>query len=336
MTRRSSSFGASLEGSSIVRAPVSTHSELPGKPGGSTVSLDLKRAVIDFVQHASIEISPHDEGLLAAVAGKLPPGTSVYIAYTPDSSLEDVVRVAVKAQALGLTAFPHIVARRLPNERELREALGELREGGVEHLLLVAGDMERPVGKFSSTLDVLDTGLLEHAGLKRIGVCGHPEGHRAIGPTALLRALRHKQDFARKTGIPVHVVTQFGFNSQAVCAWDRHLAAEGISLPVHVGIAGPTPLRKLIGFAMRCGVGASMLSLVKNLSAMSSLARPAMSPDEVLIGLVRCRAAYEGSRIVQSHFYSFGGAVTTASWLRTVIDGAFVLEPDGEKFIAGA
>lgn len=313
-----------------------TYSELPGKAGRSAASLDLKRAVMDFVRHASTEISPHDEDLLAAVAGKLPPGTSVYVAHTPNSSLDDVVRVAVKAQALGLTASPHIVARRLPNARELRDALRELGEGGVEHVLLVAGDVERPAGKFSSTLDVLDTGLLERAGLKRIGVCGHPEGHRAIGPTALLAALRHKQDFARKTGIPVHVVTQFGFDPKAVCVWDRRLAAEGISLPVHVGIAGPTPLRKLIGFAMRCGVGASMLSLVKNLSAISSLARPAISPDEVLIGLVRCRAVYAGSHLVQPHFYSFGGAVTTASWLRAVIDGAFVLQPDAEKFIVGA
>jgi methylenetetrahydrofolate reductase (NADPH) len=128
---------------------------------------------------------------------------------------------------------------------------------------------------------------------------------------------------------------QFGFNPEAICSWDGRLTAEGITLPVHVGIAGPTPLAKLIKFALQCGggVGASMHSVMKNMGAMTNLARLATSPDEMLLRLIRGRAAYEGSRLVQPHFYAFGGTMATATWLRGVADGSFTVQPDGRKFI---
>jgi methylenetetrahydrofolate reductase (NADPH) len=292
--------------------------------------------VVELARAASTEISTHDEELLPALANKLPAGMAVYVAHTPKASLEDVVRVALKAQSLGFRASPHIVARRLASARALKDALRDLRDGGVAQVLLIAGDLERPVGNFTSTLEVLDTGLLEASGIKRVGVAGHPEGHKSIGAAALLTALRHKQEFARRTGIETHIVTQFGFNPEGVCAWDRHLTQEGITLPVHVGIAGPTPLPKLIKFALQCGVGASMHSLLKNMGAMANLARLATTPDEMLLGLIRGRAAYRGSRLVQPHFYAFGGTMATATWLGAVADGSFTVDPEGRKFVMRA
>jgi methylenetetrahydrofolate reductase (NADPH) len=299
-------------------------------------SNDLKHTVNAFTRVVSTEISTHDEDLLPALANTLPAGTTVYVAHTPKASLGDVVRVAVKIQSLGFRASPHIVARRQESEHGLKAALDELKQEGVEQVLLVAGDLERPLGKFSSTLEIIDSELLERAGIKRVGVAGHPEGHKSIGPTKLLTALRDKQAFAQRTGINVHIVTQFGFSPEAVCAWERHLAKEGIALPIHVGIAGPTPLPKLIKFAMQCGVAASLHSLMKNMSAMSNLARLATSPDKMLLGLIHGRAACSGSHLMQPHFYAFGGALATATWLRAVIDGRFTVEPDGQRFVLSA
>jgi methylenetetrahydrofolate reductase (NADPH) len=292
--------------------------------------------LVDFVREASTEISTHDEGLLPTLTGKLPGGMVMYVAHTPKASLDDVVRVAVKAQSVGFRASPHIVARRLPSEQALKDALRQLSDAGIGQVLLVAGDLERPVGKFTSTLEVMDTGLLETSGIRRVGVAGHPEGHNSIRPAALLAALRYKQSFGVRTGIKVHIVTQFGFNPQAICAWDKRMTEQGIALPVHVGIAGPTPMHKLIKFALQCGVGASMHSLAKNMGAMGNLARLAATPDEMLLGLIRGRAEYSGSRLAQPHFYAFGGTVATATWLRAVADGSFTVQPDGRKFVVNA
>jgi len=292
--------------------------------------------VVDFVRLASTEVSTHDEDLLPTLTSKLPSGMVMYVAHTPKASVDDVVRVAIKAQSLGFRASPHIVARRLRDEHALQDALRQLTDAGVEQVLLIAGDLERPVGKFSSTLEVMDTGLLETSGIKRVGVAGHPEGLKSIAPTTLLAALRYKQAFGDRTGLKVHIVTQFGFNPEAICAWDRQMTEQGITLPVHVGIAGPTPPHRLIKFALQCGVGASLHSFAKNLGAMANLARLATTADEMLLGLIRGRAEYGGSRLVQPHFYAFGGTVATATWLRAVADGSFTVQPDGRKFVVNA
>lgn len=300
--------------------------------GAQSALGDPKRAVVEFARAASTEVSTHDEKLLEALAQQLPAGTPVYVAHTPKASLEDVVRVAIKLRSVGLTPSPHIVARRLPSEQALRDVLARLRDHGIDRILLVAGDLPRPIGPFHSTLEVIATGALEQAALQHVGVAGHPEGHPAVGPAELLAALRIKQEFAARTGIAVHIVTQFGFNPSAVCAWDRMLTQEGITLPVHVGIAGPAPLAKLLKFALQCGVGTSIGSLVSNRGAVASLTGLAAGPDEMLLGLVRGCAGHSGSRLVQPHMYSFGGALATAGWLRAVREGAFDLAPDGRKF----
>ena len=291
----------------------------------------LKRAVISFVRRASTEISPHDENLLDQLARRLPALMPVYVAHTPKSSLEHVVRVAIRVQSAGFTASPHIVARRLPSEQALRDVLARLREHGIEQVLLVAGDLDRPVGPFESTRQVIATGALEESGLKRLGVAGYPEGHPTVAPAELLSALRAKQEFAARTGIAVHIVTQFGFNPEAVCAWERMITAEGITLPAHVGLAGPTSPARLLKFALQCGIGNSM-RLVKNVGAAAGLAGLSSGPDEMLLGLLRGCALKAKTRLVQPHVYSFGGALATADWLRAVMEGDFELAADGSTF----
>jgi methylenetetrahydrofolate reductase (NADPH) len=295
----------------------------------------LERAVISFARRASTEISPHDGNLLDQLARRLPARMPVYVAHTPKSSLEEVVRVAIRVQSVGFTASPHIVARRLPSEQALRDALARLHEHGIEQVLLVAGDLDHPAGPFESTLQVIATGALEESGLKRLGVAGHPEGHPTVAPAQLLSALRAKQAFAVRSGIAVHIVTQFGFNPEAVCAWARMIREEGINLPVHVGLAGPTSPARLLKFAIQCGIGNSV-RLARNVGAAAGLAGLAAGPAEMLLGLLRGCAPSAKASLAQPHVYSFGGALATADWLRAVMEGEFDLAADGRTFTVSA
>jgi len=296
----------------------------------------LKRAIVDFARNSSTEISTHDEDTLPELANTLPAGTAVYVAHTPKATLADVVGTAIKLQRLGLRASPHIVARRVESQQSLETGLQRMAAEGIEQALLVAGDLAKPAGPYTSTLDIVDSGLLQKSSLKRLGVAGHPEGHKQVADDVLLAALRHKQAFAGLTGLKLHIATQFTFDADAIIAWDERLSKEGITLPAHIGIAGPTPLPKLIKYAMACGVGASLNSVMKNMTAMAKLARLATTPDEMLTGLVRGGAAQGSSRIVQPHFYAFGGVAATARWIRAVIDGRFEINPDGGKFVMDA
>jgi methylenetetrahydrofolate reductase (NADPH) len=295
-------------------------------------SVALKQKLILLAHGASTEITPRDVGLLPTLARRFAPGRTIYVAHPPKSTLDDVVRTALQVEALGFKACPHIVARRLVSERALREALTELRDGAVEQALLIGGDPEKPVGKFSSTLEVLETGATVEFGFANLGVAGHPEGHRAIGSAMLWNALREKQTFAERTGTRIQIVTQFGFNPQAIVAWFRWLDEHGIHLPVRVGLAGPTPFPKLIKFAMQCGIRGSLAALIRNMSAMNQLTHLATSPDELLVGLVQGLDGEAVGRFQGIHLYSFGGAVATGQWLHAVENGSFDLSPERDRF----
>ncbi len=291
---------------------------------------DLKSRVVEFARAASTEISTMDEAIVGDLVGVLPKGITVYVAHTPKASLDDVVRVATKVQQLGFRASPHIVARRLESELALRAALGQLAQAGVEQVLLVAGDREQPL-TYTSTLEVIDTGAIEQSGIKWASVAGHPEGHRHAGPAVLLAALKHKQAWGERTGVKVQIATQFGFDMELNCKWAKSLEEQGITLPINIGIAGPTPLPKLIKFAMACGVGASLGSVMKNMTAMTNLARMAVGPDQMMVGMLRGCETYGVTRIVRPHLYAFGGVMATSKWLRQVQDGQFEIV-ENDKF----
>jgi methylenetetrahydrofolate reductase (NADPH) len=288
----------------------------------------VKSRIVELMRQASTEITMGDDALVPALAAQLPAGSCVHVAHTPKASLDQVIRLSLTVQRAGLSACPHIVARRIISLSALRASLRELKDGGVDQVLLVAGDLEKPLGGFASTLQILDSGVTVDAGITVIGVAGHPEGHRAVGSEALWQALAHKQAFAERHGAAIHIVTQFSLNPNAIFAWARELSAHGIRLPVRVGIAGPTPLLKLLQFAVRCGVGSSLRSAAHTLSSVSSVSHLASTPDQHLIALARARASGMSQQLVAPHFFSFGGTMKTAEWRRRLLQGEFQIDAD--------
>lgn len=286
-------------------------------------TLALKQRIVAFMRHASTEISPSEEKRLPELASILPAGTPVYVAHTPNASFAQVIRAALAARDAGFLATPHIAVRRIPDAASLRAGLGSLKAGGVEQILLIAGDAPRPLGEFSSTQDILETRMIEHSGIARIGIAGHPAGHNAVGTPLLWDALEMKQAFSRRASVAMHIVTQFGLDASAFAAWERELVRRRIELPVHVGIAGPATLARLLHFAVRCGIGASMRALMRNLNTAAHAPELALSPDQHLLTLL---AAPLAAQIVAPHFFAFGGALQTARWMQRIAAGEFEID----------
>jgi methylenetetrahydrofolate reductase (NADPH) len=290
----------------------------------------LKERIAAFVRAASMEITSADQHHLPALRDLLPAGTSIYISHVPSATLVQVVKTALAVQAAGFQATPHIVARRLNYPETLRSALSELVAHDVGQVLLVAGDTAHAAGEFESSLDVFASGLLEKSGLKRIGVAGYPEGQRGIGPTLLAGALQTKQAFADRTGLPLFIVTQFGFNGSALRNWEPELARMDVRMPILAGIAGPAPLSKLIKYAMRCGIGASLRAVMHNLSAVGAIAELATSPEQHVMRLMQLPSS---TRVVAPHFFSFGGVIETAHWINRVASGDFAIDAAETSFL---
>ena len=183
-----------------------------------------------------------------------------------------------------------------PRARSWTAALARLKADGVSRALLVAGDQTPPAGEYASTLQILESGALDAAGITSIGVAGHPEGNPNIPAEAIWDALARKQAYAEKTGARVHIVSQFGFDPAALAAWDAELTTRGIALPLHAGVAGPASLKSLARFAMMCGIGASLGALLSNPTALGSLRALVKTIDEIFPALVRLLDGPPGRR----------------------------------------
>jgi methylenetetrahydrofolate reductase (NADPH) len=286
----------------------------------------LKARIVSFMRAASTEITPPEEDRLPQLQSVLPPGTPVYIAHTPHASFAQVIHAALAACRAGFLATPHIAVRRVPDARTLRAALAELRAGGVDQILLIAGDAPQPVGEFSSSLDVLESGIVQESGITHIGIAGHPEGHSAVDSAALWRALETKQAFAARSGMNMHIVTQFGLDAGAFARWEHELARRHIHLPVRLGIAGPAPVPKLVHFAIQCGIRASIRALAGKFSAMAPASAWATRPDQHLLALL---SAPVSAQVMAPHFFAFGGALETARWMQKIAAGAFEIDEPG-------
>jgi methylenetetrahydrofolate reductase (NADPH) len=289
----------------------------------------LEGRIASFVRGASTEIAPSEQSRLSDLQSILPAGTAVYVAHTPNADFGQVIQTALAVQRAGFQARPHIAVRRIQNPKCLRAALAELRAGGVEHILLIAGDAPQPIGEFRSTLDVFASGILEESGIRQIGVAGHPEGHNEVASGLLWEALHAKQAIAARASFDLDIVTQFGLDGGAFRSWESELVRRGIQIPVRIGIAGPAPLAKLVHFAVQSGIGTSMRSLVGNLRVAAQASDLLTSPDRHLLRLMGRPLS---AQIVAPHFFAFGGVLQTARWMEKVAAGSFDIDPKCGRF----
>src|SRR5690606_4356958 len=100
-------------------------------------------------------------------------------------------------------------------------------EANVTQVLAIAGAPSTPAGEFADSMQLLDTGLFEKHGIRRIGVAGHPENCNCCTESALWDALHWKAAYAARTGTDVHIVTQFAFEAAPFIAYDRALRSAG-------------------------------------------------------------------------------------------------------------
>jgi methylenetetrahydrofolate reductase (NADPH) len=153
---------------------------------------------------------------------------------------------------------------------------------------------------------VLDSGLVERFGFRRVGVAGHPEGHSKAGEEALLAALRCKAAWARETDSEAWIVTQFAFSAAPVIDWYERMSAEGVEMPLRIGLPGPARIQTLVRYAAQCGVAASARMLMRRPDAVSRLFNR-WSPVEMLESLAFGLDARRGMPVEGVHVFPFGG-----------------------------
>ena len=269
-----------------------------------------------FLKGYSIEVMPRTAEKVEDFRAILAKGTRVYIAHIDGTPIEDMVATARRIGAEGFDVMPHFPARIIKDKATLQTWVARYKDVGVRQGLLLAGGVAAPVGEYSTSMQLLESGAFD--GFTRLNVAGHPEGNKDIDPDGsdrmVMEAARWKSAFAERTDARIAMATQFCFEAAPVIAWVDRLAAEGVKLPVHIGVAGPAKLQTLIKFAIACGVGPSLRVLQKRAMDVTKLLLP-YEPTEVLADLAAHKAKTPGFGIEQVHFFPLGGIKTNAQWV---------------------
>lgn len=273
-------------------------------------------ALRDLALGASAEVLARQLPTPEVLAGHLPRGAAIYVPFPARGRWPDTIAACQRVLAAGMRPVPHLPARSVRSPDELGDRLSALVDTGVDSLMLVAGDHTAPAGPYPDTLSLLYSGLLAERGLRRLGVTSYPEGHPFVAPADLDEALRRKTEYARATGTELWVVTQFVFSPEPALAWLARTREAGCTLPVRIGLPGPVALRTLIGYAVRCGVGASARAL-KRTPGVARLAGR-WSPTPIALALARHLAVQENAPAVDIHLYTFGGLPDAADWLSSL------------------
>ena len=270
-----------------------------------------------FLKGYSIEVMPRTAEKVENFRDLLPAGTRVYIAHIDGTPIEDMVATAKRLNDEGYPVMPHFPARIIKDRATLLDWVARYKgEANVKQGLILAGNPAAQVGDYGTSMQLLESGAFD--GFDRLHVAGHPEGNKDIDPDgsdrAVMEAARWKSAFAERTDAKMAMATQFCFEADPVIAWVDRLKAEGVNLPVHIGVAGPAKLQTLIKFAIACGVGPSLRVLQKRAMDVTKLLLP-YEPTEFVAALAAHKAKHPDFGIESVHFFPLGGIKTNAAWV---------------------
>jgi len=274
----------------------------------------------DFISGYSIEVLPRSAAKIDSFSDVLPKNTRVYIAHLETEDISAMVATAKRIHDEGFAVMPHIPARMIASKEMLHDWISMYQnEAGVDEALLLAGGSKKPVGDFNSSMQLIESGLFDKAGFKRLHIAGHPEGSKDIDPSGGIKnvseALSWKQEFSQRTDASMAIATQFCFDADVVKKWADSIKENGIDIPIHIGIAGPAKLQTLLKFSVECGIGASMKVLTKRAKDITKLLMP-YKPTQILNELADHKSKDPEFNIEQVHFFPIGGVKQTVDWLK--------------------
>jgi methylenetetrahydrofolate reductase (NADPH) len=289
---------------------------------------DTVDGICAFLSDFSVEVTRPKLTDLEAIRDTAGAGTRVYVSAIPTRPSTELIEQSAMTRQCGLEPIPHIAVRNYTSRDELSSLIGRLsQEAGVKRVLIISGDRGDSAGPFTASLEIIESGILQQHGITHVSIAGHPDGHPVVADDVMHRALVAKIEAAEQSGLEADIVTQFGFDAQAITRWVMKMRDLGIEAPIRIGLAGPTNLTTLLKYAQRCGVKASIggitkhAGLVKNLFGVSA-------PDSV-VRVLAGENATGSLGTVAVHYFSFGGVAATSKWAAHAAQGRITLEGDG-------
>ncbi len=249
-------------------------------------------------------------------AAFLPPRSSVSVTASPAKGLDATLDLAIELEQAGHRAIPHLSARMVHDEHHLARLLARMTDAGIDRAFVVGGDEENP-GEYTDALSLLramaDRGILP----REVGIGCYPQGHPVIPDDRLLAALQAKARYAS------YMTSQLCFDPKAIGGWLAARRAEGIGLPLRIGIPGVAEIPKLLTISARIGVRDASRFVLKNRRFVGQLLRSGGTyrPSGLLSDLGPL-AADDSAAVIGVHVYTFNNVGPTVEWYRELTGAA--------------
>jgi methylenetetrahydrofolate reductase (NADPH) len=268
------------------------------------------RALLDSVRYEVLPAGATEDKVLAHV----PRDVVVTVTASPVKGLEPTLALTERLAAHGHRVVPHVPARLLRDEVHLKEVADRLRECGVDDVFVPAGDADPPAGAYEGALPVLRALGELGSPFARVGVTGYPESHPLIHDDITIQSMWDKREHA------TYVVSNLCFDPRVLGEWIVRLRRRDVTLPVHVGVAGPVQRAKLLAMATKIGVGESTRFLTKHPSWFVRFAAPGGYAPERLLTRAEQALTAPSAGVAGLHLFTFNQIAETERWRRELRD----------------
>ena len=279
----------------------------------AALTADARVALAAALQAPTFELVPL-RGAFERAAAALPAGATVAITASPAKGLDATLDLAERLRAAGFRPVPHLSARQVRDREHLADLLARFEAIDVRRVFVVGGDAKEP-GDYPDGLSLLRAMAERGHPFSELGIPCYPEGHAFIADRVLLEALRAKAPFAS------YMTTQMCFDPGAIARWIAARRAEGLALPIHLGVPGVAEPGRLLAIASRIGVADTHRFLVKNTRFIARLLRSGgfYRPDGLLQALAPV-IADEAAGVVDLHMYTFNAVAEFEVWRRRYLE----------------
>ena len=268
-------------------------------------------ALAELLRAPRYEVLPTDDAA-DRVAGHVPKQVTVTVTASPRRGISPTVELAVRLAGLGYHAVPHLSARLIRDRGELAEIVARLRGAGITDVFVVAGDAREPAGDFPDALALLAALPADH-GFREVGVTGYPESHPFIDDDVTIQAMWDKRRFA------TYIVSNLSFDPATVTAWVERVRRRGVTLPIHIGMAGVADPVRLLKVSTKIGVADAARFLRGHPSWVARMFRPGgYEPGRFVTAMLPAVTRPE-LRVAGLHVFTFNEIEPTERWRREML-----------------
>ncbi|MEU9174824.1 5,10-methylenetetrahydrofolate reductase [Streptomyces sp. NPDC048420] len=268
------------------------------------------RALLNSVRYEVLPAKSTEEKVLAHV----PRDVVVTVTASPVKGLEPTLDLAGRLAAHGYRVVPHVPARLLRDDVHLKDVVDRLRAAGIDDVFVPAGDSDPPAGVYEGALPVLRRlGELGRP-FARVGVTGYPESHPLLHDDLTVQAMWDKREHA------TYIVSNLCFDPRVLGEWLVRIRRRDVTLPVHVGVAGPVQRAKLLAMATKIGVGESTRFLTRHPTWFLRFAAPGGYAPERLLTRSAEQLTLPEAGVAGLHLFTFNQIAETERWRRALLD----------------